>query len=450
MIDKVAQTILKYDMILPKSRVIAAVSGGSDSMAMLFCLNNLKEKFDFSLEAAHVNHCLRGAASDADEKYVEGICKEWGIPFHLLRADVAALAKKNGTGTEEEGRRVRYDFFASLGEDAVIATAHNLNDREETFLFNFARGSALRGLCSIPAKRDNIIRPVIDCTKAEILAFCEQNSIKFVTDKTNEDTAYSRNRIRHNVISELKKINSGFDGCASRCIEALNEDEKFLSQLAAELLLKAEKDGKISAKVISSAPEPIKRRAIIKIVESQTGVTPEHGAIERISSVLQGGACEINGGIRVRVRRGYIEFPCEADDASSPSEFENGRAECAGLVFTYEIINKSEKQNSEKINRNALEYFLDYDRIIGRLLVRCRQEGDKIKLFPSDCTKSLKKLFNEKAVAPEIRASLPMLADGEGVILIPKIGFASRVKLTAKTERVLKINVVNRKDEKND
>lgn len=441
MIDKVAQTILKYDMIKPKSRVIAAVSGGSDSMAMLFCLNALKEKFDFSIEAAHVNHCLRGADSDADEKYVESICKKWGIPFHLLRADVAALAEKNGTGTEEEGRRVRYDFFSSFGENVIIATAHNLNDREETFLFNFARGSVLRGLCSIPTKRDNIIRPVIDCTKAEINAFCKENGIEFVTDKTNEDTAYSRNRIRHNVITELKKINSGFDGSASRCIDALNEDEKFLSLLADEILVKADKDGRISACVIEAAPEPIKRRAIIKLVESQTGITPEYAAIERICSVLHGGACEINGGIKVRIRKGYIEFPFESNESPAPSEFENGRAECGNKIFTYEIINKSEKQNSEKIYQKPLEYYLDYDRIIGRLSVRCRQEGDKIKLFPSNCTKSLKKLFNEKAVAPEMRASLPMLADEEGIILIPEIGFASRVKVTNKTERVLKINI---------
>lgn len=441
MIDKVADTILKYDMIQPGSRVVAAVSGGSDSMAMLFCLNALKENFDFSLEAAHVNHCLRGADSDSDEKYVEKICREWDIPFHLLRADVASLAKQNGTGTEEEGRRIRYEFFSSLGDDVTVATAHNLNDREETFLFNFARGCALRGLCSIPAKRGNIIRPVIECTKAEINAFCEKNGIKYVIDKTNEDTLYSRNRIRHNVITELKKINPGFDDCASRCIEAIGEDEKFLSLLAEGLLEKAADENGISARIIASAPEPLKRRALIKLAEAQAGVTPEYGAVERMNSILGGGACEINGGVRVRVRRGYIEFPEESEEIPVPAEFINGRAECGNLVFTCEIINSSEKQSSEKVNRNILEYFLDYDKIIGRPFVRCRQEGDKIKLFPSQCTKSLKKLFNEKAVAPEIRASLPMLADENGIILIPGIGFDSRVKVSAKTEKIMKIKI---------
>ncbi len=441
MIDKVVETILKYDMIQPKSRVVAAVSGGSDSMAMLFCLNSIKEKCDFSLEVAHVNHCLRGADSDADEKYVEEICREWNITFHLLRADVASLARQNGTGTEEEGRKIRYEFFSSLGDDIIIATAHNLNDREETFLFNFARGSALRGLCSIPAKRDNIIRPLISCTKAEINAFCDEKGIKYVTDKTNDDTLYSRNRIRHNVITELKKINSGFDDCASRCFESINEDEKFLSLLSKELIEKAVSEYGYSASVIASAPEPIKRRALIKIVEVQTDVSPDFGAVERISSILGGGSCEINGGIKVRVRRGYIEFPCEVSDIPVPTGFENGKAVCGNSTFRYEVINKSEKQNSEKIHHNELEYFLDCDKIIGKLSVRCRQEGDKIRLFPSECTKSLKKLFNEKAVEPEKRASLPMLADEEGIILIPGIGFDSRVKVSADTEKIIRITI---------
>lgn len=441
MIDKVVETIRKYDMIQPKSRVIAAVSGGSDSMAMLFCLNALKSKMDFSLEVAHVNHCLRGKDSDDDEKYVESICREWNIPFHLLRADVSALAKQNGTGTEEEGRRVRYEFFSSLGDDIIVATAHNLNDREETFLFNFARGSALRGLCSIPAKRDNIIRPVINCTKSEINDFCKENGIRYVTDKTNEDTAYSRNRIRHNIITELNQINSGFDGCASRCMDALNEDEKFLSLLADGLLENATDENGISASVIASAPKPVKRRALIKIVEMQTGVSPDFSSVERISLILDGGVCEINGGIRIRVRKGFIEFPTEKTEIPDPVGFENGTATCGNLTFSYEIINKSDKQNSEKVHRNELEYFLDYDKIIGRLSVRCRQDGDKIRLYPSGCTKSLKKLFNEKAIAPEIRVSLPMLADEEGIILIPGIGFDSRMKVSAMTEKIMRITI---------
>ncbi len=435
MIDKVAAAIEKYDMIKPESRVVAAVSGGSDSMAMLAVLNELKEKYNFTLEAAHVNHCLRGADADADEEYVRSICAEWEIPFHLLRADVADIAKREGKSLEEAGRKVRYDFFSSFGDDVIIATAHNLNDRAETFLFNFARGSALRGLCSIPAKRDNIIRPLINCSKKEIVEFCESREIKYVTDKTNSDIKYTRNRIRHNVITELENVNTAFEESAARCIDALNEDEKFLSSLADEHI---EKYG-LSAEALAAAPVPVRNRAIIKIIERETGVTPEYGALMRVAAILGGGACETNGGIRVRVRHGFIEFPQEPERCDEQAEFENGMAVCCGVEFYSEIINVT--NNLQNILKERLEYFLDYDKIVGKLTVRCRKEGDKIRLYPSGCTKSLKKLFNEKAVEPEKRNVLPMLADENGIILIPGIGFDCRVKVTAKTERVIKIRV---------
>ena len=232
MIDKVIRTVEKYQMLPEGGRVIAALSGGSDSMAMLTALLMLRERYSFTLEAAHVNHCLRGEQADSDERFVRDFCEKQGIKLHVLRADVAAEAKKNGEGLEEAGRRVRYAFFDSLGEDAVIATAHNLSDKVETFLFNFARGSALRGLCSIPAVRGRIIRPIIDCTKDEILRFCKENSIEFVTDATNSDIKYSRNRIRHTVIPQLKSVNPAFERSAGGCMELLAQDEELLTQTA--------------------------------------------------------------------------------------------------------------------------------------------------------------------------------------------------------------------------
>ena len=181
-------------MFRPDARVVAAVSGGSDSMAMLTALNMLKAEYGFTLCAAHVNHCLRGNDADSDEAFVCEKCREMGVELYVKKADVRRLAAEKGIGLEECGRQVRYEFFESLGDDVIIATAHNLSDKTETFLFNFSRGSALRGLCSIPAVRGNVVRPLIDCSKAEILEFCEKNGIEYVTDATNSDVDYSRNR----------------------------------------------------------------------------------------------------------------------------------------------------------------------------------------------------------------------------------------------------------------
>ena len=351
MIDKIKSAIEKYNMFPQGATVVAAVSGGSDSMALLTALNILKNEYKINLIAAHVNHGLRAVTADRDENFVKRKCSEMGIEVHVLKADVASLAKESGTGLEECGRKVRYDFFNSLGDNVIIATAHNLSDRVETFLFNFTRGSALRGLCSIPPVRDNIVRPLIDCSKEEILDFCRQNSIEFVTDETNVDVRYSRNRIRHNVITELKKINPSFESCAGRCIESVNEDEKFLFSLALELAENAKTENGYEAAVLASAAAPVKKRAIIHIAEKCGGVTPEQKFIEKICDLLvHGGKIQINGGVTVRVRKGVLDFPEESDE-NSESEIGRQPVEFGGAEIETYFININEINNLQNILR---------------------------------------------------------------------------------------------------
>lgn len=442
MIDKVIRTVEKYQMLPEGGRVIAALSGGSDSMAMLTALLMLRERYSFTLEAAHVNHCLRGEQADSDERFVRDFCEKQGIKLHVLRADVAAEAKKNGEGLEEAGRRVRYAFFDSLGEDAVIATAHNLSDKVETFLFNFARGSALRGLCSIPAVRGRIIRPIIDCTKDEILRFCKENSIEFVTDATNSDIKYSRNRIRHTVIPQLKSVNPAFERSAGGCMELLAQDEELLTQTARSLLESARRDGGCSAQVLAEAHPSLARRALAMTLEENTGVTPEREAVERLLSLLKtGGSAQINGGVTVRVRHGLIEFPAEELPDLPELELVEGEFTFGGARVTARIIHRRETNNLQNLSKQVLEYRLDYDKIQGKPILRGRRAGDRLSLKARGCTKSLKKLFNELAIPPEERNGRIVLADGGGVLFAEGIGCASRVCVTDGTENILLVTI---------
>lgn len=441
MIDKIRETIKKYNMIPDGSTVVCAVSGGSDSMVLLNALNMLKNEYRFSLIAAHVNHGLRGESADRDEKFVTGMCSEMGIESRILRADVASLAKESGTGLEECGRKVRYDFFNSLGENVIIATAHNLSDRVETFLFNFTRGSALRGLCSIPPVRDNIIRPLIDCSKEEILDFCKANSIEYVTDETNADVKYSRNRIRHNVVSELKKINPSFEACAERCIDSVNEDEKFLSSLADDLLKKAERENGFDAGVIAEAPSPIKKRAVILICEKTVSVTPEQKFIGRICDVLEnGGKVQINGGVSVRVRKGILDFPVDSAEKSK-TVINGATAEFGDKSISIRTVDKNEINNLQNVSKQDLEYYLDCDKIVGKVCVRSREEGDRITLNSRNCTKTLKKLFNEMEIPPENRNNVAVFSDECGVILVEGAGIDKRVSVSERTDKVLLIKI---------
>ncbi len=431
MINKVISTIVKYNMIERGSVVIAAVSGGSDSMAMLHILDAVKSELGFVLKAVHVNHGIRGAEADSDEQFVERYCSHNSIPLEVLKADVVAEAHRLGMGLEEAGRKIRYDFFASQG-NVIIATAHNLTDRAETFIFNFARGSVLRGLGSIPPVRDNFIRPLIDCTKTEIEAYCEENNVPFVTDKSNCDVSYSRNRIRHNVLPELRLINNGFENAAARCIDSLREDEKYLSDCADNLVIKAEKNGSYDAAVISSAPAVIKKRAIIKIAEKLCGVTPEYKFIDELCFILEnGGSRQINGGMTLRVRNGFVECPDSSSEPLGGSvEFSSGNFK----IGEYEVCVSFDTDCLQNVSNYNHKYIIDCDKINGKAFFRGREQGDKICLKGRGCTKTLKKLFNELAIEPEKRDSVVILADASGVLLVAGVGIDSRVAVSTETK----------------
>ena len=441
MIDKVKSRVKA--MVPQGSTVVAAVSGGSDSMAMLSILNEIKDEFRFSLCAAHVNHCLRGNAADGDENFVREKCAAMGIKLYVKRAEVAELAAEQGIGLEECGRNVRYEFFNSLGDNIIIATAHNLSDRVETFFFNFARGSALRGLCSIPESRDNIIRPIIDCTKDEILQYCRTNGIEYVTDATNDDVVYTRNRIRHNVVTEFRRINPSFEVSAGRCISAINEDEAFLSSLAYEAVENAKCKGGFSAVSLASLAVPVKKRALIIIAESCMGITPEYKFVDKICNLLEkGGSMQINGGVTVRVRKGVLDFPSYSAEIPETELCE--RLDFGSCVITAKIVNREEINNLQNISNSVLEYYLDCDKIHGRALVRSRADGDSIALATRKCTKTIKKLFNELAIPPEKRDGIAVFADDSGIILVEGAGISRNVTIDKNTKRVMIIRIERR------
>lgn len=442
--NKVAETIKKYNLIPVGSTVVAGVSGGSDSMAMLFILSKLQSQFGFSLRVAHVNHGIRGEEADRDEKFVVDYCRKNGIPVRTAKFDVIGISEKLGKGLEEVGRQVRYEFFSSFGENVLIATAHNLSDKTETFLFNFTRGSTLRGLCSIPAKRGNVIRPLIDCTKAEIEKFCEENSVPFVTDCTNTDTRYARNRIRHNVITQLKEINPSFEISAMRCMDSLREDEAFLNSLADELCENAKAGDGFYADILNRAHAPVRKRALIKIVEERFGVTPEYESVNSLCRILRdSGKCEINGGIVARIRAGRLEFPSESESAPESVEVFDGINRFGNKTVFAIRTDDLETINSQIILKEDFNYYIDCDKISGKLIFRSRKEGDRISLVGRNCTKTLKKLFNEKAIPPEKRNSVVVAADDKGVVAVEGIGVDAHRVSDKNTKQTLILSFLN-------
>lgn len=440
MIDKVINTAEKYNMFDYGGRVIVALSGGSDSMSLLHSLIILKDRFNITVEAAHVNHCIRGDSADRDEMFVRNVCSSLGIKLHCLKADIPTMAKAEGLTLEQAGRIARYDFFNSVCGGGVIATAHNLNDRIETFLFNFTRGSTLKGLCSIPPVRDNIIRPLIDCSKNEILDFCNKNSISYVTDETNSDTIYARNRIRHNVIPELLIINPSFEKAAQRCISSLNDDEIYLNKSALKVYDLSKLEGGYNIDVLSEVPEVIKKRAVAYILDRETGADIDMTAVDKICDALgvykesgRGMKIQLPGGYFARTRAGILEFSF-SDNRGSPGRVMLEPGDNIFGSFSINLSYNTELNNYSQIVSNELSVFYGDSAIInGRLYARTRVAEDKIRFKSRGISKSLRKIQNENHMPPEIRDCVPVICDDEGLLCTHGCGIDERFVISDKT-----------------
>lgn len=227
-------TVKKHNMINNGDRVLVALSGGSDSVALLHLLLEISQKYGFSIGAAHINHKLR-ATADRDMHFCEELCKSFNIPLEVRTIDIKKAAQEQGISEELCARNFRYSFFESLGYDK-IATAHNKNDNAETILFNFMRGAGAGGLCGIPYVRGNVIRPLLDIKKTEITKFCKDNGFDFVTDETNFEEIYTRNKIRLSLIPEIEKtFNSNFVNTVTANSELLSNDTDFLDNFSEKL-----------------------------------------------------------------------------------------------------------------------------------------------------------------------------------------------------------------------
>ena len=231
---KVLDTIRKFNMISPGDNIIACVSGGADSMAMLKTLINLKQLTKYNeLVVCHVNHMLRKEAEEETE-FVKDFCEKHDIRCFVKYVDINAIAKENKIGLEEAGRKERYKFFNEIKEKEninKIAVAHNKKDNSETVLMHLLRGSGLNGLTGIHPVRDYYIRPIIKCTREEIENYLKENNIEFKVDKSNEELDYTRNKIRNKLIPNLEKeYNENIVDSLDRLSEIVMEEQEFIEE----------------------------------------------------------------------------------------------------------------------------------------------------------------------------------------------------------------------------
>ena len=235
MLNKVIYAIDKYKLISENDKIVVGVSGGSDSMTLLYILNMLKETYNYTLVACHINHGTRNGKSDDDARFVEEECKKLGIKLYSYEFNLEEEALKLKMSSEEAGRKLRYECFdkvLKLEKATKIATAHNANDNVETILLNIFRGTGLNGLCGIPRVMNNIIRPLCELTKVEIEDFARQNNIPFTFDYTNAESIFTRNKVRNELLPYVKdNINENVIDNINKMSNILEGEKELIEEL---------------------------------------------------------------------------------------------------------------------------------------------------------------------------------------------------------------------------
>ena len=425
MIEKIIlDTVSEYSLFKKGDIVTVALSGGADSVALLYALNQLKDKLGITLKAVHLNHQIRGDEALRDENFAKDFCGNLNIPLICERIDVPQFAKSNNLSLETAARKVRYNLFERVNE-GVIATAHTASDNLETMLLNLARGTALDGLCGIPIKRDYIVRPIIGATREQVEKYCKANDLKFITDSTNLTDDYTRNKIRHKIVPVLKEINPKVESLALKTSKSLSEASTFIKQEAKKYIADFSKGNYLSVENFKTLSPTLAKNIIIEFVKTiDCEISLENSHIESMYKIcLQNGKTSIPKDKFCVVNKGILSIGSINENEKTP-------------IFNVEI---SEKQ--EKINNLFLNNSLDCDKIIGNLVVRSRKAGDSIRLANRGCTKPLTKLYNEYEIPVNIRDTLPVIADDKGVVWIHGIGVAERCFIKENTKQIYLIEV---------
>lgn len=443
---KALAAIRREQMLSPRTAVVVGLSGGADSVALLHLLLSLREELSLSsVTALHVNHGLRGEEAERDQQFVKRLCEQWNVPLTVVSCDVASLAAKQRIGVEEAGRMARYEQLARAADEfpiCRIATAHTASDNVETLLLHLCRGSGLHGLAGIPPVRGRVIRPLIDCTRDEIEAYCAEHGLAYVTDSTNADVSYARNRIRKLVVPQLRAINPQAETAIMRVIARAREWDSDVTARAEALLAESVTDGGVYRRsVLCKADSAVLASALRRILgERGEQRGSERHIREAVELLENGGSMTIPGGRSlsvddelVRITEPMVALPPFCYEAVSAGD----TLPIGDTTWCVRRLSREEYEQKLNISKLVFANALDYGKINGSLCVRRRLPGDSFHPAGRRCGKTLKKLFNEAALPVWDRELTPVLCDEQGIVMVVGFGCDERVRITEMTTDVL-------------
>ncbi len=430
MLQKAKNAIEHFELCKGARHITVALSGGADSVALLSVLLEIKDELGIQkVSAAHFNHKIRGEEAERDQEFVINLCESLGVELFLGSADVPQYARDNRLSVELAARQLRYDFLDKLETD-LVATAHTASDNTETVIFNITRGTSLSGLCGIPPKRGRYIRPIIYCTRADVEIYCKRKKLEFVTDSTNLCNDYTRNGIRHKIVPLLKQINPSIENAVTRMSDSVRENEDFINTVAQEQYDVLCDGDALRITDFKKLHPAVAKRVIEKYYAEYCGEA-DNFHINRVYEIcMSGGRTSVANRLTAQAENGVLRF---VNDGEKPKNI--------NFDVTIEQKNNDIFISCEKVHNLLLKNILDCDKIVGKLVLRTRQSGDRIRLKNKNGTKTLKKLYCEYKIAAEYRDNLPVLCDDMGVVWIHKIGVAERCAADCNSKRIYKITV---------
>jgi tRNA(Ile)-lysidine synthase len=450
------QTVLRYNMLNPGETIIAAVSGGADSVALLKALLLIRDEWRLCIAAVHVNHHMRGENSQTDEDFTAGLCASWSVPLRICHADVPLYVKDKKLSPEEAARCLRYKYLYAVLEEfhaQKIAIAHTQDDNAETVLLNLARGTGLKGLCGIPPVRGVIVRPFIEITRECIETFLAKKGIAFRTDESNFSPLYTRNRIRHNLLPRLREAAGAraSEAIARNCAW-LRDEEEYLSQTARAAfetcVCKPEKDiPPESADAIwldidrlSAMPVVIRRRVVREglyclcngnLSEPENDFASGNGSfvpadtgavhVESILRLLEGETgrrVELPHGFRAQRLYGQLALYRETgqrhqtETPAPPIDLEPGKPVPIPGTGKYILLSLS-APSVNKVNVYTNNFL--YDNMV--LTLRTRRPGDRIHI-PGAGRRKLQDYFTDRKVPRHLRDAIWLLTCGSDILWV--------------------------------
>lgn len=457
MLKKVKDTLSQFNMISSGEIVVAGVSGGADSVALFYNLCEYRKIVDFELKVVHVNHLIRDDAAD-DAIFVEELCKQNNVEYHLFEINIEKMAEEEHLSTEEAGRIARYKAMRGLKADH-IAVGHHRDDQAETVLLNMCRGTGLHGMKGIAPIQGDIIRPLLFVSRDEIEKYLETKNQSFHIDSTNLTTDYVRNRLRHIIIPDLKKeINEKADVHIAELATDMCELEQYISELVNSEYQKLCKPDKacdeiqISIAGLESLNIYMRRELVLRMMEE---LTPRRKDITRTHIGLILDLCNSDGSKSIDLPYN-LEVVKIYDNLVIRKRKEKQKKDIY-IELTDELI---KKESSLKIGKstvlkmrvydkvtdfvpsdNKYTKCLDYDKINCSLVVRNRREGDFLVVSDKGSKKSLKDYMINEKIPREERDNILLIADGNQIMWVIGYRIGATYKVTDKTKRILEINV---------